>query len=104
MNYKEYLLKQDAVNLKYIASKMWPGNVNAKSYLSTKLNDKGRPWTDSDNQKAEKAIHELGLQLIKDAPNTGEQSIFEKQKATQVKKEAEKEPSLNDLWKKVDKK
>lgn len=67
MDYKEYLLKQTAVNLSYIAEKMWPTNKNAKSYLSTKLNDKGRPWTKSDNEKAKQAIKDLGLLLISDA-------------------------------------
>lgn len=66
MDYKEYLLKQSAVNLSYIAEKMWPTNKNAKSYLSTKLNDKGRPWTESDNTKAKQAIKELGFKLLDD--------------------------------------
>ena len=70
MDYKDYLLKQSAINLSYIAEKMWPTNKNAKSYLSTKLNDTDpkRPWTESDNEKAKHAINSLGLQLIKDAP------------------------------------
>lgn len=68
MDYKKYLLEQSAVNLQYIAKKMWPGNKNAQTYLSSKISDKGRPWTDSDNEKAKIAIHELGLQLIKDSP------------------------------------
>lgn len=67
MDYKEYLLKQSAINLSYIAQKMWPTNKNAKSYLSTKLNDKGRPWTESDNEKARLAIKELSVQLKSDS-------------------------------------
>lgn len=67
MDYKEYLLNQTAINLKYIAEKMWPTNTNAQTYLSRKINGKGRPWTNLDNEKAQIAIHELGLQLIKDA-------------------------------------
>jgi len=63
MDYKEYLLNQSAINLAYIASKMWPTNKNAKSYLSTKLNDKGRPWTEKDNELAKKVINELGSEL-----------------------------------------
>ena len=63
MDYKEYLLKQDAINLAYIASKMWPTNKGAKSYLSTKLSDYGRPWTDKDNELAKKALNELGNEL-----------------------------------------
>lgn len=70
MDYKEYLLNQSAVNLAYIAQKMWPTNTNAKAYLSRKINntDAKRPWTADDNRKAEIAIHELGLKLLKDAP------------------------------------
>jgi hypothetical protein len=65
MDYKEYLLNQSAVNLQYIAQKMWPTNKNAKSYLSTKLNgtDPKRPWTEKDNQLAKAALNELGIHL-----------------------------------------
>lgn len=68
MDYKQYLLKQSAVNLSYIAEKMWPTNKNAKSYLSTKLNgtDPKRPWTNADNERAKQAIKELGFKLIED--------------------------------------
>lgn len=67
-DYKEYILKQDAITLTYIAAKMWPSNKNSRSYLSTKLNDADpkRPWTDADNVKAKEVIRELGEQLLKD--------------------------------------
>lgn len=66
MDYKEYLLNQSAINLQYIAEKMWPTNSDAKAYLSRKLNEGGRPWTESDNEKAKKALNELGQKLITD--------------------------------------
>lgn len=85
MDYKEYLLKQSAINLQYIAEKMWPTNKNAKSYLSTKLNgtDSKRKWTDSDNLKAQQAINNLGMQLIKDTEN----KAVEHTKKASVKKD-----------------
>jgi hypothetical protein len=65
MDYKEYLLTQSAVNLAYIAQKMWPTNTNAKAYLSRKLNgaDPKRPWTEKDNQLAKQALNDLGVHL-----------------------------------------
>lgn len=66
MDYKEFLLNQSAINLAYIAKKMWPTNKNAMSYLSTKLNGSNpqRQWTEKDNQLAKKAINDLGDLLI----------------------------------------
>lgn len=64
MDYKEYLLNQSAINLAYIAGKMWPTNKSAKTYLSMKLNDNGgRTWTTKDNDLAKRAINELGEEL-----------------------------------------
>lgn len=86
---------------------MWPTNTNAKTYLSRKINGKGRPWTDSDNEKAKQAIHELGLQLIKDTPQTKEQKAIPEpvkiessptvKKDKPVKREADKEPTKAEL-------
>lgn len=70
MDYKEYLLNQSAVNLAYIAKQMWPTNKNAKSYLSTKLHDKGRPFTEEDEKKARAALKELGVKLVADSDKT----------------------------------
>lgn len=64
MDYKEYLINQSDVQLSAVASLMWPTNKNAKVYLSMKLKG-ARPWTESDNEKAEKALHALGRKLIK---------------------------------------
>lgn len=110
MDYKEYLLNQSAINLQYIAESMWPTNKNAKSYLSTKLNNKDpkRPWTASDNEKAGIAIHELGLKLIKDGVSGGDpQEAASKPKETIVKTDAgtkkinDGEPTKAELLKKM---
>ncbi|MEB0262900.1 hypothetical protein [Mucilaginibacter sp. 10I4] len=125
MDYKEYLLNQDAISLAYIAKKMWPTNDNAKSYLSTKLNGKDdkRPWTAGDNRKAEIAIHELSIHLAKVAPNGAEQekrlpipkakethpkqakppknAVVKEVKEPVSKKAIEKEPTMAELAKQL---
>ncbi|ASU34392.1 hypothetical protein [Mucilaginibacter xinganensis] len=101
MDYKEYLLKQSAINLSYIAERMWPGNKYAKSYLSTKLNDGGRPWTDTDNNNAERVINELGLQLLQDAPNINHQQSVKVVNKTAVKSPIKKEVPKRNLLKEM---
>ncbi|SHF19114.1 hypothetical protein [Chryseobacterium vrystaatense] len=58
MTVKEYLKDHCKIDQSYIASKMWPNNSNASAYLSRKLNDKGRPFTKSDAEKAMKVLSE----------------------------------------------
>lgn len=110
MDYKEYLLNQSAINLQYIAEKMWPTNTDAKAYLSRKINGTGRPWTASDNDKARQAIHELGLKLIADTPsNEVSGSVTEKvvvkpvKKESPVKKPIEQPAKEPTIWEKMDK-
>lgn len=65
MDFREYLKKQEAVSLSYIARKMWPMNDNAIVYLSAKLNGKHKPWTEKDNKRAKEILNELGADLSK---------------------------------------
>ena len=64
MDYRQYLLSTGAIRVGYIAEKMWPNNKKAKSYLSSKLSGKLN-WSVADNQKAKKALNDLGRELIK---------------------------------------
>lgn len=66
MDFKKYIIEQTAVDLGYIARKMWPDNKSAKTYLSRKLNGTdGRTWTQKDNELAKRVLNELGIELAK---------------------------------------
>lgn len=58
MTVLEYLKKDSLVNLEVLANRVWPGNSNARSYLSRKING-GRPFTDEDAAKIKSALLEI---------------------------------------------
>lgn len=58
MTMQEFLKTNRNINLTEIARLMWPGNANAKTYMSKKLSGK-RPWTSSDTAKAKEALNEI---------------------------------------------
>ena len=66
MDFKEYLLTQKDFMLSALASRMWPDNKSADTYLSVKLSGK-RPFTEKDEQLARKALQDLGVSLIDQA-------------------------------------
>lgn len=63
MDYRQYLLDQDELQLMAVAKRMWPNNKNAKIYLSMKLSGT-RKWTAKDDLLAKKALSEIGEKLI----------------------------------------
>ncbi|MGJ1499639.1 hypothetical protein ACR79R_20165 [Sphingobacterium spiritivorum] len=64
MKIKEFLTNGGAINLRYVAAKMWPTNKSADAYMSRKLNG-DRPWTDKDERKAKQILNDLA-DLIKE--------------------------------------
>lgn len=62
MTVKEYLQTTKKVSLKYLAEEMWPTNKSADTYLTKKLRGQ-RPWTETDEELARKALHKLGIEL-----------------------------------------
>ncbi|QEL01553.1 hypothetical protein FKG96_12300 [Olivibacter sp. LS-1] len=64
MDVKEFLKTNPDINLASIASKMWPTNKSAKTYLSRKLSGEGdRPWTDKDSAKAKEVLKQLSDEI-----------------------------------------
>lgn len=62
MTAKEYLSTHKAVNLTYIAQKMFPGNQKPNIYLHMKLSGV-RKWTEANEKEALKHLHALGVTL-----------------------------------------
>lgn len=63
MDVLTYLKTNKTLKLAQIAALMWPGNSDAKTYLSKKMNGK-LPFTDEDAAAARQVLHDLGHKLI----------------------------------------
>lgn len=66
MKAKKYLSSKDCTVVhSAVAKLMFPSNKTASAYFSKKLNGiDGRVWTKKDEEKAIKALHELGKILL----------------------------------------
>lgn len=66
MTVKEFLLAPNCpVQHGEIASRMWPTNTNAKSYMSRKLSgkDKARTWTEKDDELCLAVLKKLAVDI-----------------------------------------
>lgn len=67
MDFKEYLKTQNEFQLSALASRMWPNNKYADTYLSAKLAGVHQRFTKDDEKNARKCLKELGVKLIADS-------------------------------------
>jgi hypothetical protein len=63
MTVKEFLNTNKLINLSALAKEMYPGNADSPSYLVRKLNDKGRPFTANDANKALAALKTMCVDI-----------------------------------------
>ena len=65
MTVEEFLKTEKGINLAQIASKMYPNNKSANTYLVNKLNkNDNRKFTEKDAELALKALKELSIKII----------------------------------------
>ena len=65
MTVEEFLKTEKGINLAPIASKMYPNNKSANTYLVNKLNkNDNRKFTEKDAELALKALKELSIKII----------------------------------------
>lgn len=62
MTVEDYLKNHCKVEFAFIASKMWPTNKDAGTYLSKKLKGE-RPFTKRDAEKALAVLKDLSIEL-----------------------------------------
>ena len=66
MTIKEFLERDQRINLTGIAKAMWPNNATAKTYLNHKLKGTcGKKWTKRDDDNAMRVLKDLGVDISK---------------------------------------